>query len=380
MKGLFLKLPPLAPDYSGVGSVLFELGGVVVIHDGTGCTGNYICHDEPRGFGGSSAIYTSNLRELEVVMGDDEDLLFKLEGVIRDLEPNFLALLSSPAPMVIGTDIPALARILEKRTSCPVLPFDTHGIAFYDQGQAEAMLALAKRFSRPPGETAAPYDINILGGTPLSLGCPKQMDALIALFHELGYPRISSWCMSGDFPAIQAGAKYNYVVSASGLPAARWLEKEYGTPCIAGIPVGEAGIKRLKCQLSGKKFPGALGPGNGRKALVLHEQFTANSWREALLWDGWAGDVNVASFFGMEPGLTRPGDIHLTEEDELVAAARQGKYDIILADELLREMLTPYCRRFVPLPHLAISACFHWNHDFVAIGQAADDYLEKHLG
>ena len=39
MRGLRKYLTPFAPDQSGAVSVLFELGGIVVICDAGGCTG-----------------------------------------------------------------------------------------------------------------------------------------------------------------------------------------------------------------------------------------------------------------------------------------------------------------------------------------------------
>jgi len=42
MKKLLKYISPLAPDDSGACSVLYELGGIVVICDAGGCTGN-IC-------------------------------------------------------------------------------------------------------------------------------------------------------------------------------------------------------------------------------------------------------------------------------------------------------------------------------------------------
>ena len=45
LKYLRMYLPPFAPDYSGVCSTLFELRGIVVIHDAGGCTGNYTGYD-----------------------------------------------------------------------------------------------------------------------------------------------------------------------------------------------------------------------------------------------------------------------------------------------------------------------------------------------
>ena len=46
MKGLRLFLPPFAPDDAGAASVLFPLGGLVVIVDAGGCAGNISGFDE----------------------------------------------------------------------------------------------------------------------------------------------------------------------------------------------------------------------------------------------------------------------------------------------------------------------------------------------
>ena len=69
MKNVWMYLPPFAPDYSGVCSALFELNGLLVIHDAAGCTGNYTGFDEPRWYGSSRAIYCSGIRKTDVVFG-----------------------------------------------------------------------------------------------------------------------------------------------------------------------------------------------------------------------------------------------------------------------------------------------------------------------
>lgn len=87
MKGLFKWLPPFAPDYSGVCSVLFELGGIAVIHDGGGCTGNVCGYDEPRWYGSKSALFSSTFREVEAILGNDEIMLGKLTDAVSEISP-----------------------------------------------------------------------------------------------------------------------------------------------------------------------------------------------------------------------------------------------------------------------------------------------------
>ena len=88
MRKLWITLPALAPDYSGVCSAMFELGGLSVIHDASGCTGNYTGYDEPRWYGSKSAVFCSGLREIDAVLGRDDKLIDQIvKGVVRICSP-----------------------------------------------------------------------------------------------------------------------------------------------------------------------------------------------------------------------------------------------------------------------------------------------------
>jgi hypothetical protein len=60
-----------AADTSGVCSALYELGGMTVVHDASGCNSTYATHDEPRWYDRKSMIYISALTEADAVMGND---------------------------------------------------------------------------------------------------------------------------------------------------------------------------------------------------------------------------------------------------------------------------------------------------------------------
>ncbi|MFQ9151845.1 MAG: hypothetical protein ACLR6B_10470 [Blautia sp.] len=78
MSRLCVFMLPLAPDYSGAASALFDLKGIVVMHDASGCTGNFTGYDEPRWMGSRSAVYCSGLRRMDAVLGNDENSLTPL--------------------------------------------------------------------------------------------------------------------------------------------------------------------------------------------------------------------------------------------------------------------------------------------------------------
>ena len=84
MRGLRKYLTPFAPDQSGAVSVLFELGGIVVICDAGGCTGNVCGFDEPRWFEQKSAIFSAGLRDMDAILGRDDRLVCDVCGGDRD--------------------------------------------------------------------------------------------------------------------------------------------------------------------------------------------------------------------------------------------------------------------------------------------------------
>ena len=60
-----------AADVSGVCSALYELGGMTVMHDASGCNSTYNTHDEPRWYDMDSMVYILSLIHiLQVGRGD----------------------------------------------------------------------------------------------------------------------------------------------------------------------------------------------------------------------------------------------------------------------------------------------------------------------
>ena len=104
MKRLYRYLPPFAGDYSGVGSALYELGGMLCIHDASGCTGNYVGFDEPRSYDSKQLVYCTGLRRDDAILGNDEVYIDKIVRAAKDMKPKFIAILGSPVPLITGFD------------------------------------------------------------------------------------------------------------------------------------------------------------------------------------------------------------------------------------------------------------------------------------
>ena len=127
MKRINRILPVYAADISGVCSALYELGGMTVMHDASGCNSTYTTHDEPRWYSMDSMVYISALSELEAVMGDDDKLVRDIVDAARNLHPRFICLGGTPIPMMMGTDFKGLARMIEKETGIPTFGIATNG-------------------------------------------------------------------------------------------------------------------------------------------------------------------------------------------------------------------------------------------------------------
>ena len=54
------------------------MGGICVICDAGGCTGNICGFDEPRWFGSQSAVFSAGLRDMDAILGRDDRLVEKL--------------------------------------------------------------------------------------------------------------------------------------------------------------------------------------------------------------------------------------------------------------------------------------------------------------
>ena len=392
MKGLYKILSPFSPDYSGVCSALFELGGIAVVIDGGGCTGNFTGYDEPRWYGSTSAVFSSGLREIDAVLGDDEKLLRKLENAIQITKRKFIAIIGSPAPMVIGTDYEAIGRLLSRKMKLPVLTFDTNGINYYDVGVSLAFLEIARNFVKPVSSQME-FGVNIIGATPLDIGNGRQIKKLTSLLTGAGCHIVSCWAMGSTLDDISqsAQAKLNIVISRAGLEAARYMEHEYGIPYFTGVPIGHGPAAEFITKIhsllgldsKSKLIPHAEEPlagGKGQTALVIGEQVMSNAVRNYLRHDLGIAKVTVASFFGMDRAFLEQGDVFLEGEDALSNLVEKHHFDVVIGDPLYRSLIEPPKNsRFVSFPHIAVSSRLHWDSDFDYIGEEASRYFKVEL-
>ncbi len=339
-------------DAFGVASALYELGGMTIMHDASGCNSTYNTHDEPRWYDMDSMVYISGLSEMEAVMGDDGKLIGDIVQAAKELSPKFIALAGTPIPMMIGTDYKAVAAVIEKKTGIPSFGFATNGMQDYLSGISMAFEAFAERMTCPLDKI--PHSVNVLGLTPLDFAVCGYDRELVDRLKKDKWEVLSTWSMGCSLEDIQrsASAQVNLVVSWSGLAAAKKLQQLYGTPYVVGTPVGEGFTAEVLNALSQSAQDNTCrnlcepASPEGKLALI-GESVTTLSLAAALRREG-AGDIRVICPVSCEK---HQGMVRALDEDELVSALKG--VETVVADPLYQ----PICKgkRFVRLPHEAFS-------------------------
>ena len=234
-------------DVSGVCSALYELGGMTVIHDPSGCNSTYSTHDEPRWFDTDSLLFVSGLDEMTAVLGDDNVLIDDVTHAVRDLKPRFVTLCSGSIPHIIAFDCKGVAHLLEKRTGVPMLPVATTGNRSYVAGVGAALTEWVKRFADSEACGNESFSVNLLGVTPLDFSINGNVDAMRKVFEDAGIPVNCCAAMGESFDSLRHifRASVNVVVSSCGRRLARYMEQTAGIPYVEGTPIGAYGAARL---------------------------------------------------------------------------------------------------------------------------------------
>ena len=343
MRQAYRILPVYTGDVSGVCSALYELGGMVVMHDPSGCNSTYNTHDEVRWYRQDSLIFLSGLCEPDAVMGNDDKFI---QDVIRAAEaynPAFIALCNSPIPYLTGTDFAGICAILQKETGIPSFYIPTNGMHDYIVGAGLALEKLAESlFEKSSADLSGTFSLNAPGGKPR--------------INILGMTPL-------DFAALRKApaADANLVISAAGLRTAGYMKKRFGIPWVAGIPVGimrervmEALRSSIRTGLCARAYENNAASAEHPSVIVIGEPVAACSIAACCEEKGMTACVLAAT--EESDSLIRAGDRICRGEEEIENAleALGSRCQKIIADPMYR-YVCPEGPAFEAVPHLAFS-------------------------
>lgn len=355
MRQAYEIIPVYTADVSGVCSALYELGGMVVMHDPSGCNSTYNTHDEIRWYDQDSLIFITGLSEIDAVLGNDEKFIQDVEEAARELKPAFIALAGSPIPYMSGTDFPALAHIIEANIGIPVFAVPTNGMHDYVRGAGTALEKLAEKFVTERPEKIQPHTVNLLGVTPLDFGPQCCVDILKNNIERCGWKVLSTWAMGDNLQTLAGAgeAEVNLVVSSVGLQTAGYLKERFGTPYVVGTPLWGTEEKIADCLDKKEVRTPYLENRLTEKPeiMIIGEPVTMGSLAAAIE-EKYHRPVQVLCPLEETEGLLSRNDRIVRGEEELREALKDAK--TIIADPLYRPMC-PETAKFYELPHIAFS-------------------------
>lgn len=400
MKNLWTVLPPLLSDSSGLIEVIKHTDGCAVIDDSGefrpggghnrgghggrmgggrrgdgGGFGGYGGHSGRGGKGGKgsdSRTVVSGASSQDVTRGTRDAVLDAFESARFRFDPGFVLLSAGPCGAMIGTDLKEIAETITAEYGLPAAAVDLTGQKTYDFGISRTTEAIAKLLTQP-GDTI-PGSLNILGATALDWSIDD-------LSEVKGWAQRQGWqvlaqpgaAVTAEQLRTMGAAQLNWVVTVSGLAAARYLQSTYGTPFVAGAPFGAAQLDRLAARMQSPDAPCAADAPGEADTLIIGEQFTANALREGLEASGFSKGADVATFYLLDKAYARKGDRKIKGETDAGTLLNSGKYRLIVADPLLRPLLKSDCR-WIDLPHRAAGS--YQEHSSVSLfGSRLDDRL-----
>lgn len=349
-------LSTYSADTFGVASALYELGGMTVIHDASGCNSTYTTHDEPRWFDMDSMVYISGISEIEAIMGDDNKLISDIVREAKALDPRFIAVCGTPIPAMTGFDFESIAIAIENETGIPAFGFPTTGMDTYIPGASMALRAIAERFSSKDPVKSQIKTMNIIGATPLDFSTNGQIEAMVRFFTENGWNVNTSLAMNckwEDIGNLGAG-DVNLVISDAGMAAAKYLYEQFGTPYLARVPFGEQYAKSILSALedirSGKSFELPAYDRSEADAFIIGEAVSAVSLSEALYMETGKHFRVICPTSDSE--ALRTSDLYAPYEEDIEKALQGAK--TVISDPIYRKILSSDVS-FISLPHEAYS-------------------------
>ena len=391
MKNSSVIISTYTADVSGVCSALYELGGMVVIHDPSGCNSTYNTHDEPRWYDQDSLIFISGLSEIDAIMGSDDKLIDDVVRAARQLCPRFIALVQTPVPMMTGIDFYGIRDILKEKTGLPVYFFPTNGMHSYVQGVNMALAVVArdmvdevssmsKHIEYKAGEVRCSekkHKVNLLGVTPLDFSVDSSLSSMKQVLCQSDFEVLSCFAMGSSLSDIaRAGeADVNLVVSSAGIEAARALCERFSTPYVVGLPTGvfadvvtsdmRKSIRSRENILSyrdKKERAECRSPQNvalshdtgfnhDSRIYIIGEAVAAQSIREEARM-AYGLNLTVLVYLETPEELMDEQTIYLDSEEAIADALLDA--DAVIADPLYRP-ICPKDALFIAFPHEAFS-------------------------
>ena len=233
------SLPPPMSDTAGVSDFLREEGAAYVLVTPSGCRNALARMDlMPE----RSDVYALIPQAEDYIFGMEETAAAEIGALAAEGTYRTVHLLSSPVPAFMAMEAAPVLQAAEEQ-GCRACASQTDG--FHDAvcGAAAASLCLVQEAAN--GWWVAGPTVLILGYSPLLFGDMAQLDAPTAFLAAYG----CGVCTAGH-DALTERPSLVWLVSAAGVSAATWLQREYGVPVVHSLPLGDIGWAGWRAEIT----------------------------------------------------------------------------------------------------------------------------------
>jgi nitrogenase molybdenum-iron protein alpha/beta subunit len=313
-------------------------------------------------------------------MGDDDKLIRKITKAYNELHPEFIAILGSPVPTIVGADMEGIAQELENELDIPVFGFSSTGLRYYNRGISDTMIKLTKRYARDGQKVTK--SVNVLGLNALDFSDNSNADDIKELLKDGGLKVICSFMMGCTIPDIvnSPRAEVNVVVSQSGMDLAEYMERTWGIPYVAFTPIGSRANKMIfevieEASREGESRVIRSADLYDGEILIVGEQLIANSIREVLTRHYGIKGVAVGCLFGKDQRLATEFDIDFKSEIQISNKMKENKYAIVIGDPLLKALVDKSKAKLFTLQHVAVSSKLYWHQYPTFVGDEMENFI-----
>ncbi len=383
-------------------AVILEYGPAGTNHFSMGLFGDLGIEQENR-------LFTTHMREDDVVMGDTKRLEQALIEIDRNLSPEVIFVIASSCSAVIGTDIRGICTMLASQVKARLIAVERGGFREdYSFGIKEIYSQIVTNLVTQPYERI-PGTYNIIGSSSGSYRAKADMLEIVRLMNDaFGMSLNACLCMDTDIDSIRrmSGTDLNLVLRTEGLDAAKYLSDNFNTPYVFGTPYGYSGtyewlesiayvikkdfagtvrdeLKKRITKLSMRQLYGRLPRDNRAEAYIYGEAETVRGLSRFMTEAGIepVNQICIHNTSVLNDDCKKP--VYLPEEKERIDILKKLKNTFVLADDISKYIIdgsNTYLRISNPVIYGTVVA----DHMPVAgirgadmIMESAEEYLDK---
>ncbi len=339
---------PTPSDRMGILASLLRLDESIILEYGTsGTTAYALKYCMINGVDVRNRLFTTEMKEDNVVMGDSSNLEQKLRELDQEYRPRVIFVMASSVASVIGADLRGVCHYMQEEISAKLIVFTQGGFSGdYSSGY---QIVLTRLIEELACEAYAPTDSFNIIAPSFAQSDLSEISRMMKQYFDLSPYAILAAATSISQIESMSQARINLVLSYEGLEAAQILEARFGTPFIHALPLGQKGscawLEKI-AQALGKhlSLPEASYTSEEKRKVMIHADYDVALALESAFTELGA-DVTQVLCRHATAKIASPFISQVKREKELLDLYRSQRDTIILGDAEMLQYVDSSCKR-----------------------------------